>query len=66
VNCIAICEVINKDIKKSGSIWVQPNEDHVVTRFFFVFAGQADTSKAQAVNCEDPNYKKEIEAAILG
>lgn len=38
VHCIAICEVINtNDIKKSGDIWVQPHEDHVLTRFLYVF-----------------------------
>lgn len=33
-----IClSVINKDIRKTGDIWVQPYEDYVVTRFFFVY-----------------------------
>lgn len=49
INCIAICEgivvlsilislsVINSEIRKHGTIWVQPNSDYVVTRFFFVY-----------------------------
>jgi poly [ADP-ribose] polymerase 6/8 len=37
-NCIALCEIINTpEIKKTGDIWVVPNEIHVVTRLFFVF-----------------------------
>ena len=35
--CMAICEVVDHDIQKSGDIWVQPHEDHVITRFFIVF-----------------------------
>lgn len=31
--CLALCEVAQtKDLKKSGSIWVAPNEDSVITR----------------------------------
>ncbi|KAK3098777.1 hypothetical protein FSP39_023024 [Pinctada imbricata] len=37
ISCIALCEVITSgELKKSGSIWVCPNPDHVCTRFFFV------------------------------
>jgi len=64
VNCIAICEVINDSIRKSGSIWVQPHEDHVVTRFFFVYTNINETTNAQAVNCEDQKYVKEIQGAM--
>ena len=35
--CIAVCEVVDKDLRKSGDIWVQPHEDCVMTRFFFVY-----------------------------
>jgi hypothetical protein len=35
--CVAICEVIEEEIKKSGSIWVQPREDHLMTRYILVF-----------------------------
>ncbi|XP_065910990.1 protein mono-ADP-ribosyltransferase PARP6-like [Dysidea avara] len=37
LTCIALCEVISKDINKSGDIWVCPQEDYVCTRFFFVY-----------------------------
>jgi len=36
--CIALCEVIeHSSLRKSGSIWVMPDENYVVTRFFFVY-----------------------------
>lgn len=37
ITCIAICEVITKHIKKNGAIWVCPEQDHVCTRFFFIY-----------------------------
>jgi len=63
VFCIAICEVINKDIRKSGSIWVQPSEDHVVTRFFCVYTSG---NPGNAINCntEDEKFRAEIEETI--
>jgi len=63
VFCIAICEVINKDIRKSGSIWVQPSEDHVVTRLFCVYT---TGNPGNAVNCntEDAKFRAEIEETI--
>jgi len=51
--CMAMCEVINHDIKKSGDIWVQPHETHVVTRFFFVFDNATARNKAQAVHTQN-------------
>jgi poly [ADP-ribose] polymerase 6/8 len=62
VNCIAICEVIKKDIKHNGSIWVQPDPDCVVTRFFCVYTSAVGT--ATNCNTEDQNFTKEIQAAI--
>lgn len=36
--CLALCEVAQvKNLKKTGGIWVAPNEDSVITRFFFVY-----------------------------
>eukprot|EP00658_Telonema_sp_P-2_P031731 TRINITY_DN23682_c0_g1_i2.p2 TRINITY_DN23682_c0_g1~~TRINITY_DN23682_c0_g1_i2.p2 ORF type:complete len:115 (-),score=36.82 TRINITY_DN23682_c0_g1_i2:144-488(-) len=35
--CVALCEVIDEEIKKSGSIWVQPREDYLMTRYILVF-----------------------------
>jgi len=63
INCIAICEVINSDIRKNGGIWVQPHPDYVVTRFFFVYPG-ADAGTATNCNTEDVNFVKEIQEAM--
>lgn len=37
MKAIAICEVVTKDLRYNDDIWVQPNEDCVVTRFLFVY-----------------------------
>jgi len=63
MGCIAICEVIPQDLRKSGGIWVQPHEDHVVTRFFCVYVGQ-DTGTANQCNTEAAEFTKEIQTAI--
>lgn len=57
--CIAICEVINDQIKKSGNIWVQQFEDHVVTRFFFVYTHENQYA-VTACNTEQEEFRKEI------
>jgi len=62
VNCIAICEVINKDIRKNGGIWVQPDPDSVITRFFCVYTSAVGT--ATNCNTEDVRFNNEIQAAI--
>jgi len=66
IYCIAICEIINKDIRKSGNIWVVPNPDHVVTRFFFVYSLAPGETVGTAMNCstEDTRFVKEIEHAL--
>jgi len=66
IYCIAICEIINKDIRKSGNIWVVPNSDHVVTRFFFVYSLAPGETVGKAMNCntEDASFVKEIESAL--
>ena len=36
--CIAICEVINKDLKmEKDDIWIQPHEEYVAVRFLCVY-----------------------------
>jgi len=64
INCIAICEVIDKDIRKSGDIWVQPNEDYVVTRFFFVYTGH-NIGNANQNHTSNGPFKAEIEECYL-
>eukprot|EP01126_Amoeba_proteus_P030162 TRINITY_DN29897_c0_g1_i1.p1 TRINITY_DN29897_c0_g1~~TRINITY_DN29897_c0_g1_i1.p1 ORF type:complete len:357 (-),score=60.67 TRINITY_DN29897_c0_g1_i1:90-1160(-) len=63
--CIAICEVINRDIKKNGDIWVHPHQDMVCTRFFFVYPGERIGS---AYNCRTDNAVlcKEIQDTLRG
>eukprot|EP01102_Stenamoeba_stenopodia_P018073 TRINITY_DN6580_c0_g1_i1.p1 TRINITY_DN6580_c0_g1~~TRINITY_DN6580_c0_g1_i1.p1 ORF type:complete len:760 (+),score=148.21 TRINITY_DN6580_c0_g1_i1:61-2280(+) len=60
---IALCEVIDHNIKKSGDIWVVPSEQHICTRFFFVYTS---TKIDQASNCYtlDSNFRSEIDAAM--
>jgi len=60
MNCIAICEVIDADIRKNGEIWVQPHEDYVVTRFFCVYTG-ADPGGATGNHTTNATFKAEIE-----
>lgn len=59
--CMALCEVICQDIKKSGDIWVCPNEDHVCTRFFFVYDGGDNHTN---VDTRNSDTQKEINHAI--
>jgi len=63
VYCIALCEVIEHNIKKNSSIWVQPDEDSVVTRFFFVYGA---TTSQTAYNCDTQSeeFKLEIHKAL--
>lgn len=62
ITCIALCEVItSSSLRKSSSIWVCPEPDHVCTRFFFVYEdGQVGDS---SINTQEDKYLKEIEAA---
>eukprot|EP01121_Diplochlamys_sp_Union-15-3_P018363 TRINITY_DN6660_c0_g5_i1.p1 TRINITY_DN6660_c0_g5~~TRINITY_DN6660_c0_g5_i1.p1 ORF type:complete len:772 (+),score=148.51 TRINITY_DN6660_c0_g5_i1:64-2316(+) len=63
IYCIALCEVVNDGIKKTGSIWVQPTADCVVTRFFFVYADQVDSS-AYSCDTQQPLFNSEIQKAL--
>eukprot|EP00026_Physarum_polycephalum_P002462 Phypoly_transcript_02469.p1 GENE.Phypoly_transcript_02469~~Phypoly_transcript_02469.p1 ORF type:complete len:782 (-),score=119.65 Phypoly_transcript_02469:460-2742(-) len=61
--CVALCEVANiPDIKKNGDIWVCPQEDPVVTRFFFVFpAGHTASPTAHTSNA---SFISEVHEAL--
>eukprot|EP00761_Pharyngomonas_kirbyi_P014852 gb/GECH01014883.1/.p1 GENE.gb/GECH01014883.1/~~gb/GECH01014883.1/.p1 ORF type:complete len:656 (+),score=165.10 gb/GECH01014883.1/:1-1968(+) len=42
VSCIALCEVITEtNIARGGGVYVIPNEEHVMTRYFFVYKNQS-------------------------
>ena len=62
LNCIALCEVIDSKIKKSGNIWVASESDHVVTRFFFVY--EDNTTGDTNFDTREDRYIKEIENAV--
>eukprot|EP01120_Amphizonella_sp_Union-15-10_P012160 TRINITY_DN5362_c0_g1_i1.p1 TRINITY_DN5362_c0_g1~~TRINITY_DN5362_c0_g1_i1.p1 ORF type:complete len:176 (-),score=21.54 TRINITY_DN5362_c0_g1_i1:160-687(-) len=63
VLCIALCEVVKKDLRKNGDIWVQPVEDSVVTRFFFVYSGSI-VYDAHGCYTESPEFIQEVERAM--
>jgi hypothetical protein len=63
MTCIAICEVVNKDINRNGDIWVHPHQDMVSTRFFFVFPEQK-TGGAHSCRTDKPELEKELLAAL--
>ncbi|XP_064607545.1 protein mono-ADP-ribosyltransferase PARP6-like [Liolophura sinensis] len=58
INCIALCEVITKELRKSGDVWVCPNSNHVCTRFFFLYEdGQVGNAN---VDTQQEQFKKDI------
>jgi len=63
--CLALCEVIkSKNIKNNSSIWVVPDEDCVVTRFFFVFKDGRYSYRASQINTSDANFMNQIKKAM--
>jgi hypothetical protein len=63
VHCIALCEVIDLNLKRFGSIWVQPNEDCVVTRFLFVYTENASYNEVYH-NSENSKFLAEVKEAL--
>jgi len=65
-HCVALCEVINtSSIRKNSSIWVCPEESHVITRFFFVYPSTAQNyNNLASANTESEPFLKEIRAAL--
>lgn len=64
-HCLALCEVVNHRLRKTGDIWVQEDPDNVVTRIFFVFpkgrVGKASAHSRHTINQAD--FLQEIDAA---
>lgn len=65
MRCMAICEVIDTPaVRKSHpQIWVVPNENHVCTRFLFVY----DTRKGSfpsGITTTNPAFKAKLEELI--
>eukprot|EP00999_Lentomonas_sp_LEN2_P000371 NODE_1372_length_886_cov_91.151515_g1326_i0.p3 GENE.NODE_1372_length_886_cov_91.151515_g1326_i0~~NODE_1372_length_886_cov_91.151515_g1326_i0.p3 ORF type:complete len:118 (+),score=27.77 NODE_1372_length_886_cov_91.151515_g1326_i0:381-734(+) len=42
--CLALCEVVDTGIQDNGWCWVVPDEQNVMTRFFFVYDSAGNTS----------------------
>lgn len=63
MRCIAICEVVDSDLRKSGQICVQPNADMVVTRFLFVYDRHHKPDKCPSLE-SNKEFVGELEAAI--
>ena len=51
IGIMALCEIINKDIKKNGDIWVVRDERYVITRFLFAFSAGDRGALAAAQRC---------------
>lgn len=62
-HCIALCEVVNHQLTKSGDIWVQKDPENVVTRIFFVYPKGVAASGAINNHCSNVNFVAEIENA---
>jgi hypothetical protein len=66
--CLALCEVINKDIKDCGWAWVTPDPEHVITRFFFVFDtdenGRRHMDTARSFNVSHGTNLEDIKKAL--
>jgi poly [ADP-ribose] polymerase 6/8 len=62
--CMALCEVVQHDLRKNGTIWVQPHEHLIVTRFFFVWE-HTPTQTVAAIDTQAPKgIVTEIRAAL--
>eukprot|EP00754_Rhynchopus_humris_P004594 Rhum_TRINITY_DN12320_c0_g1::Rhum_TRINITY_DN12320_c0_g1_i1::g.51042::m.51042/K15258/PARP6_8; poly [ADP-ribose] polymerase 6/8 len=61
IGCMAICEVVNHDIKKSGEIWVMPHEEYVITRFFVVFDDKHQACSSH--HCENKEFSDHLRRA---
>ena len=63
ISAIAVVEVINKDIKKYGDIWVVPNENYISLRMLLLF----DNSKTKynKLNITNRDLTDEINALMI-
>lgn len=65
---IALCEVVDSPTltktHSGGSIWVQSNHDHVVTRMLFVLENGRSSHQYGWPMSTDPAFRESICAAI--
>ena len=62
---IAICEVIPHELRYHHDIWVQPHEDHVVTRFLFVYTRSTCVPEEINLYSEDNATPKKEYTSVL-
>ena len=65
VRIMALCEIIDTDIRRHGNIWVVPNDKHVIVRFLFVFVPTSsgfaeDFKEANRCNTTNASFRDEI------
>lgn len=61
--CVALCEVISAGYK-ANPYYVVPNEDHVVTRYFFIYNSTNVHSAVNASSAKPPKTDYERELAL--
>lgn len=61
--CIALCEIVNEDIKDHGWCWTVTKEENVMTRFFFAYT-QAASARAQQCDTKNEAFLNEIARAM--
>jgi hypothetical protein len=57
--CLALCEIVNKEIKDHGWCWTLEPEDHCMTRFFFVYS-DSQTGNAGSAETKNDAFMKEV------
>jgi hypothetical protein len=64
--CLALCEIIDKEIKDHGWCWTLEPEDHCMTRFFFVFDpnDSATVQAAGSADTKNETFQQEIKEAL--
>eukprot|EP01006_Ploeotia_vitrea_P023148 TRINITY_DN55592_c0_g1_i1.p1 TRINITY_DN55592_c0_g1~~TRINITY_DN55592_c0_g1_i1.p1 ORF type:complete len:747 (-),score=123.88 TRINITY_DN55592_c0_g1_i1:118-2169(-) len=62
--CMALCEVINHDIKDCGWAWVAPQADYVSTRFLFVYDSRSSSGPKSEADCSKSEFQREIQSAL--
>lgn len=65
LKCLALCEVVTKDLRKNNDIWVSLNPDFVCTRFFFVYDKSSSFSSHSAkTSTSSSEFRQEIDHAM--
>ncbi len=58
--CLALCEVIDHNIKKSGTIWTVQDPANVCTRFLFIYDNTDKTQKCPNVKSTSPAFMEKV------